>query len=112
MRRLLEQRLERPQAEHFVEHFFDDSVLLGGGHGHALVVQQALHHAADLGAHAVLGDRGDALQVQHADQLAMNFALEFENTVGGANRRQVEWPRGWRLRTEVTAQEVPSSRGF
>jgi hypothetical protein len=35
--RFLEQRLEWTQAEHFVEHFLDHPVLLGGGHGGALV---------------------------------------------------------------------------
>ena len=81
MRRLLEQRFERPQAQHFVEHLFDDAVLLGRGHGHALVFQQALHHAADFGAQPVLGKRGDALQIEHADQLAMDERLEFEVAV-------------------------------
>ena len=85
MRRFLEQRFQRPQAQHFVEHLFDDPVLLGRGHGHALVFEQALHHAADFGAHAVLGERGDALQIQHADQLAVDLRLEFEIAVG--------WPR-------------------
>ena len=75
---------ERAEAEHFVEHLFDDLGLLGGGHRHALFVEQALHHAADLGAHAVLGDRGDALQIQHADQLAMDLRFQLEVAVGAA----------------------------
>ena len=56
---LLEQRFQRAQPKHFVEHFFDDPVLLGGGHRHALVFEQPLHHAADLGAHALLRNRAD-----------------------------------------------------
>ena len=78
--------LQRAEPEHLVEHFLDDLGLLGGGHGHALFVEQALHHAADLGADAVLRDRGDALQVQHADQLAVDLRLQLEIAVGGAVR--------------------------
>ena len=81
---LLEQRLERAQAEHFVEHLLDDLVLLGGGHGDALVFEQALDHAADLGAHAVLRDGGDAVEVQHADELAVDLRFQLEIAVGGA----------------------------
>ena len=81
---LFEQRLERAEAEDFVEHLFDDLGLLGGGHGDALFVEQALHDAADLGAHAVLGDGGDALQIEHADELAMNLRFQLEVAVGAA----------------------------
>ena len=64
MEGFFEQRFERAQAENFVEHFFDDLVLLGGGHGDALVFEEPFDDAADFGAQAVLRKRGDALQVQ------------------------------------------------
>ena len=73
--------LQRAEAQHFVEHLLDDLGLLGGGHGHALFVEQALDDAADLGAHAVLGDRRDALQVEHADELAVDLRLQLEVAV-------------------------------
>ncbi len=76
--------LQRAQTEHLVEHLFDDLVLLGGGHGDALFVEQALHDAADLGAHAVLGNGRDALQIQHADELAVDLRLQLEVAVGAA----------------------------
>ena len=75
---------ERAQAQHLVQHLLDDLGLLGRGHGHALFVEQALHHAADLGADAVLGQRRDALQVEHADQLAVDLRLQLEIAVGAA----------------------------
>ena len=53
---LFEQRFERPQPQHFVQDFLHDLGLLGRGHGHALFVEQPLHHAADLGADPVFGD--------------------------------------------------------
>ena len=37
--RFLEQRLERPQTQDFVQNFFDDLGLLGRGHRHALFFQ-------------------------------------------------------------------------
>ncbi len=73
-----------PEAEHFIEHLFDDLGLLGGGHGDALFFEQALHDAADFGANAVLGNGGDAIQIQHADELAVDLRLELEIAVGAA----------------------------
>ena len=97
-RGLLEQRFERPETQHLVEHLFDDAALLGGGHGHALVVQQALDDAADFDAQAVLGNRGDALEVEHADQFAVNLALQLEVAVGA--------PRGHRERSPACRQRT------
>ncbi len=93
-----------PEAEHFVEHFLDDAVLLGRGHGHALVVEQALDHAADFGAQAVLRERGDALQVEHADQLAVDLALELECAIAGARRQRAGGGALARLRTKFGSQ--------
>ena len=76
--------LQGAEAQDFVEHLFDDLGLLGGGHGDALFVEQALHDAADFGADAVLGNGGDALQVEHADQLAMDLRFQLEVAVGAA----------------------------
>ena len=73
-----------PEPQHLVEHLFDDLGLLGGGHGHALFVEQALHHAADLGADAVLGNRRGALQIEHADELAVDLRFQLEIAVGAA----------------------------
>ena len=81
---LFEQGFQGAETEHFVEHFLDDPGLLGGGHGDALFVQQALHHAADLGANAVLGDGRRALQVEHADELAVDLRFQLEVAVGAA----------------------------
>src|ERR1035437_2425787 len=81
---LFEQRFQGAETEDFVEHFLDDLGLLGGRHGHALFVEQAFHDAADLGADAVLGDGRGALQVEHADELAVDLRFEFEVAVGAA----------------------------
>src|SRR5579883_642963 len=82
--RFLQERLQRAETEHFVENFLDDLGLFGGGHGDALVVEQALDHASDFGAEPLFGNRRDALQVEHADELAMDFALQLEIAVGAA----------------------------
>ncbi len=79
-----EQRLQRAQPEHFVEHLLDDLVLLGRGHRHALVFEQTLDHAADFGAQAILRDGRNAFEIQHADQLAMDLAFQLKDAVGGA----------------------------
>jgi hypothetical protein len=89
-RRLLEQGFKRPESENFVEHLFDNLGLLRGSHRHALFIEQAFDHAADFRAHAVLGDGGDAVQVEHADQLAMDLRLQLEVAIraaGGHGRR-------------------------
>ena len=93
--RLFEQRLQRAESEHFVEHLFDDLGLLGGGHGHALFVEQAFDDAADLGANAVLGNGGGALQIEDADQLAMDLRLQLEVAVGDAVGGGDAPPRAW-----------------
>ena len=81
---LLEQCFERSQPQDFVQHFLDDLSLLGRGHGHALFVEQALHHAADFGAHPVFGDGRNVVRVQHTDQLAMDLRFQLEVAVGAA----------------------------
>jgi len=82
---LFEQRIQRAEAEHLVQHLFHNLRLLGGGHGDAFVVEQALHHTADFGAYAVLGERRNAFQVEHADQLAMDFRFQLKIAIGGAS---------------------------
>ena len=50
---VLEQRLERTQAEHFVQDLLDDALALGQRHRDAFVPHQPLHHPADLDADSV-----------------------------------------------------------
>ena len=92
-----------PRPEHFVEHFLDHPVLLGRGHRHALVFEQTLDHAADFGAQAILGNGGNAFEVQHADQLAVNLALQLKGAVGGAHRSGIQ-RRARNGRTKIGSQ--------
>jgi hypothetical protein len=80
----LEERLERTEAEDFIEDLFDHLVGFGGGHGNAFVFEEAFDDAADFGADAILGQGGDFFEVEDADELFMDFGLELEIAVGGA----------------------------
>ena len=70
------------------------------GHGDALVFEQALDDAADLGAHPVLWNGRDTFQVQIADELAVNLRLQLEVTIGAARAAIVDKPPGRRWRPE------------
>src|SRR5689334_2209374 len=79
---VLEQRLERTQAEHFVQDLLDDALTLGQRHGDAFVPHQPLYHAADLDADALLVQRPELLRVERAEQLVMNLALYLKPAIG------------------------------
>jgi len=74
-------------------------------HGDALFLQQLFDNATDFHAHAVAWERVDLIEVEHADELAVDLALELEGAAGsaqGARGRLGGWPvtaRGgsWRL---------------
>ena len=53
-RRVLEQQLQRTQAEHLIENLLDESLALAHRHGQRLVDDELLHHRADLPADAIL----------------------------------------------------------
>src|SRR6516165_10663932 len=80
-RRLFQQRLQGAETKDLVQNLFDNPVLLGGRHRHALVGKKALDDPAYLRPKTVFGKRRYAIQVEHADKLAMNLALEFEHAV-------------------------------
>jgi hypothetical protein len=46
--------------------------------------EQTLDDVADLGANAVAGDGGDTLEIEGADELTVDLALQFEGAVRGA----------------------------
>ena len=79
----LQKRFQRPESQRFVQNFLDDPVLLRRRHRHALVFQQPLHHAPDFRAQSLLGQRGHALQIEHAEQLFVDRGLQFEGAVCG-----------------------------
>src|SRR5262249_32150102 len=73
-------------AKYFVEHLLHNLGLFGRSHRDALFLEQTLDHAPDFHAHAVLWDRGDAVQVQHADQLAVNLRFQLKIPVHDPRR--------------------------
>src|SRR5262249_37280281 len=56
-RRILQQRLERPQAEYLIENFLDNAVLLHQAERRLLFFDQLGHCGPNLGAHALAGHR-------------------------------------------------------
>ena len=81
---VFEQRLQRAQAEDFVEHFFDEALALGDGHRDLVFVDQPLHHVADLVAHAFFAERFELLRRERVDQLRVDPGFDLEPAVGSA----------------------------
>ena len=73
---ILQQRLERAQAEDFVQNLFDDAVLFHQAEGRLLFLHQLGHGRADLRAHPLAGHRGERFQVDAVEQLAVERELQ------------------------------------
>jgi len=80
-RRILEQHLQRSKAERLVEHLVDEALALHAVEQRVLGVAQALHHQADLAAEGVALQIADARQVELIDQLLVDEALQFLETL-------------------------------
>ena len=79
---VLEQLLQRPQAEDFIENLLDELLALGHRHRQRFVDDQPLDHVADLAAHAVLVQVLELIGRQRVQQLLMDLALDLEPAVG------------------------------
>ena len=75
-RRVLEQQLERAQAERFVEHLVDQPLALGAIEQRVFGVAEMLDDQANLAAQHVAFQLADARQVELVDQLAVNASLQ------------------------------------
>ncbi len=75
-RRVLEQHLERAEAERLVEHLVDEPLALHAVEQRVLGVAQVLDDEADLAAQRVALQVADARQVELVDELAVDAALE------------------------------------
>ena len=75
-RRVLEQQLERAEAERLVEHLVDEPLALAAVEQRVFGVAQVLDDQADLAAQRVAFQVADARQVELVDQLAVDAPLE------------------------------------
>ena len=73
---ILQQRLERAEAEDLVQDLLDDAVLLHQAERRLLFFHQLGHGGADLRAHPLAGHRGKRLQVDAVQQLAVQRELQ------------------------------------
>ena len=78
MRRVAQQRLERPEAEDLVDDVAEDDLALGHAERHALFGDQLEEQRADfrLGARRV--GRRQRLEVQPVEQLPVDVGLQLE----------------------------------
>ena len=76
-RRILQQQLERAQAERLVEHLVHQSFALGAIQERVFGVAKVLDDQADFPAQHVAGQVADARQVELVDKLAVDATLEF-----------------------------------
>ena len=83
---VLEQRLERAEAEDLVEDLLDEALALGERHGKPLVENELLHHRAHLRVRGVLVQDLELIRGERIQQLVMHLALQFEPAVRAANR--------------------------
>ena len=73
---ILQQRLERTEAEDLVENLFDDPVLFHQAERRLLFFHQLGDGGADLRAHPLAGHRGQRFQVDPVQQLAVERELQ------------------------------------
>ena len=73
---ILQQRLQRPQAEHFVQHFVADLLFFERAEQRRLGVDQRDHRLAHFAAHALVVDGGQRFQVDLVHQLAVQGELQ------------------------------------
>ena len=76
-RRVLEEHLQRPKAEGFVEHLIDQALSLHAVQKRIFGIAQPLDHQADLFTEGIAFQVADARQVELIHQLAMDQAFEF-----------------------------------
>ena len=81
-----QQRLERPQAEHLVQHLVADLLLLGRGQEVRLVRHHRQHRLPHLAPYAVVVDAGQRVEVDPLQQLAVQ--REFQLLVFGLERHR------------------------
>ena len=74
---VLQQRFERAQSEHFIEHFLDDPILLNQTKRRFLLFDQLRHGRADLNLDPFSGDGRDCFQIDFVEQLAVKGEFEF-----------------------------------
>ena len=68
-RRVLQQRLQRPQSEHFVQDFVADLLFLERAEQRRLSINQLNHGLAHFAAHTLIVDCGQRLEVDLVHQL-------------------------------------------
>ena len=81
-RRVLEQQLQRAEAERLVEHLVDEALALDAVEQRVFGVAQVLDDQADLAAQRVAFQVADARQVELVDQLAVDEALQLLEALG------------------------------
>ena len=96
---ILQQRLERAQAEDLVQHLVADLLLLGGGQQIRLVFHDRQHRLPHFAANAVVVDAGQRLQVDPVEQLAVQRELQLlvlglHRGAGGRILQQALLPAG------------------
>ena len=100
-RRVLEQHLQRAEAERLVEHFVDEPLALHAVEQRIFRVAQALDDQADFAAERVALQVAHARQVELIDQLAVDEPFEFFKALGALARRRpagCRCPCGWSSR--------------
>ncbi len=73
---VLQQRLQRTQAEDFIQDLFDDAVFFHQAEGRLLFVHQLGDGRANLGADALARHGGEGLQVDPVQKLAVQRELQ------------------------------------
>ena len=84
---IAQQRLERPEAEDLVDDVAEDRVALAHAERHALFGDQLEEQRPDLGFGARPLGRGQRLEVQAVEQLAVDVGLELDVLRAAALRR-------------------------
>ena len=91
-RRVAQQRLERPEAEDLVEDVAEDLLAFGDADRRVLLGHQLEDERADFAFGALPIHRGQRLEVQPVEQLAMDVALQLDvlraRRMGRAGRRR------------------------
>ena len=105
--RVLEQHLQRPEAERLVEHLVDEPLALHAVEQRVFGVAQPLDDQADLAAERLAFQVADPRQVELIDQLAVDEAFEFFEALGalpGAADRSHQAAGGRRRRSARSAR--------
>ena len=73
---ILQERLQRTESEDLVENFLDDPVLFDQAERRLLFLHQLRYRGADFRAHPLPGHRGQSLEIDPVQQLAVQRELE------------------------------------